>query len=152
MKKKFNIVKLLVAVFWLVIISIVLWKAASFVESGNIIPSKNTDIVVYRYSTDLLFDGDVINLDNKTITNYTKYSDIDNYDYTNIATQEVKEMTGLYSTNLDDVINVDENKAVIYLKHTINKSGVIKKTELCSINSFGTLCRVYEDTFKEDIN
>lgn len=107
--------------------------------------------VVYRYSADILFNGDKIDLENKKITNYTKFNDALNGDYKNVAAYETKDMTGKYSTNLNDVLKTDTVDREVYIKHTIDQNGIIKKTELCGINSWGTLCRTYEGIYDESI-
>jgi len=115
--------------------------------------------IVYRFSSDSLFKGDKIDLTNKTITNYTKFKDMENSDYTNVSTNETKTMTGVYSTNLNDVLTVsvnpdgtaiDSTNNVQYLKHTIDENGIITKTEVCNVTSWGTLCRESYATYDEE--
>ncbi len=136
------------------------------ITEGNV--QKLGPAVVYRLSSDFLFIGDKIDLVNKTITNYTKFNYIGNKDhidvptnedFINVPTDKTKPMTGIYSTNIDDVLTVSikpdgtpvgSKNNINYLKHTIDEYGIITKTELCNITSWGTLCRESYATYNEE--
>lgn len=123
-----------------------------FKKKGNgeepYVPHPET-IIIYRHSGDILFTGDKIDLASKKITKYTKFKDYDNGEYQNIAASEVKDMTGVYSTNLSDVLVKNAYNVYVYLKHTTDENGVISKTELCYANDRGTFCKTYEGKYDE---
>ena len=97
-----------------------------------------TNTIVYRLSSDLLFIGDKIDLENHTITNYTKFNGFVDLDFTSVETNETHDMTGVYTTDLEDLLVENKN---VYLKNTINGDGIIKKMEVCYIDEWGTYCK-----------
>ncbi|MBP3766125.1 MAG: prepilin-type N-terminal cleavage/methylation domain-containing protein [Bacilli bacterium] len=119
-------------------------------------PVGNT--IIYRYSNDHLYLGDKIDLDNRTYTNYTKY---DFESGTNISANDTYEMSGIYSTDLNDVLSISTNYAgypiesksnPVYLKHTVNSEGIIIKSESCLKTSWGTLCQTGGEGTYDDVN
>ena len=124
-------------------------------------PNEKPNIFVYRYSINSLSDGDQIDLANHKIIVHVHY-DYDSNSYKNDL-NEIYDMTGIYSTNINDVLKVSmkDQYAVgacygcvegelsseknidntVFLKHTIDSEGYIKKTELCLNNSWGIFCQ-----------
>lgn len=114
--------------------------------------------IVYRFSSDPLFTGDKIDLKQNKITNYKKLKRESVYveelggDTTKVSweqTNETKNMTGIYSTDINDVLTITKapngttissksNK--VYLKHLIDSNGIVVKSEVCRKESFGELC------------
>jgi len=125
----------------------------------TIVEGNNKSLIVYRYSSDMLFKGDKIDLKNRTITNYTKFKDYVELDYENVPTNETKPMTGIYSTNIDDVLTVSikpdgtpitSRNNANYIKHTIDGNGIITKTEICIVTPWGTSCEESYATYDSE--
>lgn len=127
------------------------------ITEGNV--QKLGPTVVYRLSSDFLFIGDKIDLENREVTSYKKNNtdSYEHFDYVDV--NETRPMTGVYSTNISDVLTVSvapEGNAIeitnphSYLKHIIDGNGIITKTEVCSITSWGTLCREQTSTYNKE--
>ncbi len=108
-------------------------------------PTSNT--IIYRVSSDELFIGDKIDLQNRKYTNYLK---MDYETESPVSTNETHDMVGIYSTNVDDVLTISTNcigdhiesrSNLVYLKHTVNSEGIILATESCLKTSWGTFCQ-----------
>lgn len=120
------------------------------VKGNNV--KDNGDKVIYSYSNEELFTGDKIDLKNKTVTNYLGY----NYSTNKLDTiDETHDMTGIFSTNINDVLNISKNSdgTVIepknnthYIKYTVNSDGIIQKAEVCLIMPWGTWCETGRDS------
>ena len=119
------------------------------IENGAEASADNSaSTVVYSYSNNFLFIGDKIDMENRKITNNVKRKENSNKVE---ETNETYDMTGIYSTDLDDVLTVSVNpdgteieskSNNVYLKHTIDSEGTIKKTEVCIVLNGETLCVV----------
>lgn len=128
----------------------------------TIVEGNNQSLIVYRYSSDELFVGDKIDLENRKVTSYKKINydeDSDDGNFEIVDVNETRPMTGVYSTNISDVLTVsvdpygnatDNTNPPFYLKHIIDGNGIITKTEVCNINSWGTLCREQTSTYNNE--
>ena len=117
------------------------------VIKGNTPNKKPKETVVYRFSSDDLYIGDKIDLQNRKYTNYTKY---DEEQDKVVSIDETHDMVGIYSKNINDVLNINMNydgtpieskSNFIYLKHTLDSDDRIVKSEACIKTSWETLCQ-----------
>ena len=116
------------------------------------------ETIIYRFSNDLLYNGDKIDLKNRKYTNYTKY---DEEAGKSVSTNETHDMVGIYSTNLNDVLtirtyydgsSIESRSNQVYLKHTVNGEGIITKSETCLVTSWGTLCQTGGESIYDETN
>ena len=120
------------------------------VKGNNV--KDNGDKVIYSYSENELYTGDKIDLKNKTVTNYLFH----NYRTDKLDTiDETHDMAGIFSTNINDVLNISKNtdgtttepkNNVHYIKYTVNSDGIIQKAEVCLVMSWGTWCETGRDS------
>ena len=154
------------------------------VVKGNTANKKPAvDTIIYRFSNDMLHNGDKIDLENRKYSPFeqkyqclvngvmTDADKINIEDYTNEELEEIAktceyreaeyDMTGIYSTNLNDVLTIATNidgtpiesrSNPAYLKHTVNSEGVITKSEACLKTSWGTLCQTGGEGIYDEAN
>ena len=113
-------------------------------------------IIVYRFSSDSLHNGDKIDLKNHTYTNYAKWNP---KTVSYVSTDETHDMVGIYSTNLNDVLNISTNYdgtsiAInannVFIKHILNSDGVITKSYACLLMHNKVLCQTTAEYYVED--
>ena len=127
------------------------------VKKGSTPADKNIgETIIYRFSNDLLYNGDKIDLENRKYTNYIKWNGTRTPDSIN----ETHDMVGIYSTKLSDVLTISTNyngesietrSNPVYLKHTLNSEGIITKSETCLKTSWGTLCQTVGEVVEDSI-
>ncbi len=117
---------------------------------------KSGETIIYRFSEDVLYNGDTIDLKNRKYTTHHEWND--ELDKEVDATHD---MVGVYSTKLSDVLTISTNyngesietrSNPVYLKHTVNSEGIITKSETCLKTSWGTLCQVGGGVYDEAID
>ncbi len=114
--------------------------------------------IIYSFSTNELFVGDKLDLQNRK---YTNYLTIKPGTEELVPANETHDMVGIYSTNIDDVLTIstecngrpiESRNNIVYLKHTVNSEGIITKTEACLKTPWGTICQEGEkDTYYDKL-
>lgn len=108
---------------------------------------KSNNTIIYSFTTDTVFVGDTLDINGRKITT-TKSIDAVSGVVSTID-ETTKNLTGVYSTNRNDVLNVptdlsdltSEKRAnYAYLKITINSDNVVEDTQVCSNTKYGEIC------------